>query len=124
VAPNEQRNQRENRVISVVIAHTATRGEDSMTGWVLVWVLVVRTGTAFVMTPHEKPMPSFDACTRAKIELETELSENPVSWGDFTSFSARCEYKDEVVEYHEPTSEDFLPRTYPLSDNLDVNEHE
>ncbi len=72
--------------------------------------------------PDERPRPSFDACTESKISLEKELAANPVPWGDFTSFSVRCEYRDEEPEYREPTHEDFLPRTYPLPDNLDVNE--
>jgi len=66
-----------------------------MTGWFLVWVLIVRTGTEFVMIPHEKPMPSFVICTKSKIALEKELTENPVDWGDFTSFTVDCKYKDE-----------------------------
>lgn len=66
-----------------------------MTGWYLVWVLIIRTGSAFVMDPHEQPQPSFDACTRAKIELEKELTENPIEWGDFTSFDVDCEYREE-----------------------------
>ncbi len=65
-----------------------------MTGWYLVWILVIRTGIEFHVTPHERPMPGFDACNNAKIELEAELAKNPVSWGDFTSFSIRCEFKD------------------------------
>lgn len=66
-----------------------------MTGWYLVWILVIRVGTDFTITPHEHLQSSFDACTRAKINIELELSVNPVPWGDFTSFSARCEYKEE-----------------------------
>jgi len=66
-----------------------------MTGWFLVWVLIVRTGVYFVMIPYEEPMPSFNACTTAKIELEKELTENPVGWGDFTSFDVDCEYRQE-----------------------------
>jgi len=95
-----------------------------MTGWYLVWILVIRAGTDFTITPNERPQPSFDACTAAKISLEKEFVENPVFWGDFTSFSMRCEYRDETSEYREPNSEDFLPRTYPLPDNLNVGEQE
>lgn len=56
---------------------------------------MVRTGFDFVMLPHEKLTSSFDSCTTAKIALEIELTENPVVWGDFTSFTVTCKYKDE-----------------------------
>lgn len=65
-----------------------------MTGWFLTWILVIRVGLDFTITPNERQMPSFDACTRAKISLEKELVANPVSWGDFTSFSINCVHKD------------------------------
>lgn len=67
-----------------------------MTGWYLVWILVIRVGIEFTITPNERLQPSFDACNNAKISLEKELVENPVSWGDFTSFSIHCEFKEET----------------------------
>lgn len=66
-----------------------------MTGWYLVWMLVIRAGSDFVIIPDEKPMSSFDACTHAKIELEKDFTENPPDWGDFTSFSIDCEHRKE-----------------------------
>jgi len=69
-----------------------------MTGWYLVWILVIRTGIDFHITDHERIMPSLDACRIAKIELETEMAENPVSWGDFTSFSIRCERREDETQ--------------------------
>ncbi len=66
-----------------------------MTGWYLVWILVIRTGIEFVIFPHERQMPGFEACTNAKIELETELALNPPEWGDFTSFSINCERRED-----------------------------
>lgn len=30
--------------------------------------------------------------------------------------------ENDIFEYHEPTSEDFLPRTYPLPDDLNVED--
>jgi len=65
-----------------------------MTGWYLVWILVIRVGTDFTITPNERTMSSGDACTQAKIEMEKQFTANPVSWGDFTSFSFRCEYRE------------------------------
>jgi len=64
-----------------------------MTGWYLVWILVIRSGTDFFITPNEKPMSSAEACQEAKIEMELQLSKNPVEWGDATSFSIRCELR-------------------------------
>ena len=32
--------------------------------------------------------------------------------------------ENDIFEYHEPNSEDFLPRTYPLPDVLEVPEQE
>jgi len=66
-----------------------------MTGWFLVWILVVRTDAAFVIIPGEQQMPSYDTCIQTKYSKEKQLSENPIEWGDFTSYSVRCEYKDE-----------------------------
>ncbi len=64
-----------------------------MTGWYLVWILVIRTGIDFYITPNELPMTGQEACREAKIAMETELATNPVKWGDFTSFSIRCELR-------------------------------
>ncbi len=64
-----------------------------MTGWYLVWILVIRVGTDFTITPNERQMSGAESCQEAKIELEKEFSANPVSWGDFTSFSMRCELR-------------------------------
>jgi len=66
-----------------------------MTGWFLVWILVIRSGSDFYITPNEKPMSSGETCKHAKIELETQLLKNPVEWADFTSFSIRCELRTE-----------------------------
>lgn len=50
------------------------------------------------------------------------------------SFLASCIYltyaifddfvtgENDIFEYHEPTNEDFLPRTYPLPENLNVED--
>ena len=64
-----------------------------MTGWYLVWILVIRVGTDFTITPNERPRSGAESCQQAKIELERQLAENPVSWGDATSFSIRCELR-------------------------------
>ncbi|KKM00587.1 hypothetical protein LCGC14_1802880 [marine sediment metagenome] len=64
-----------------------------MTGWVLIWILVVRVGFEFIIIPDEQQMPSHDTCIQTKYAKEKQLSENPVEWGDFTSYSVRCEYK-------------------------------
>ena len=62
--------------------------------WFLVWILVVRSGTDFIIIPHERPIFGAEACGRAELLLEKQLMENPVEWGDFTSFSIRCERKE------------------------------
>lgn len=85
-----------------------------MTGWYLIWVLTIRTGADFVMIPHELPQPSFDACARAKIELEQELTENPAEWGDFTSFNVDCKYKGQYkgrVGFDDPNDYSLPPIT-------------
>ena len=82
-----------------------------MTGWFLVWTLIVRTGFDFVMIPHEKPMPSFAICTESKIALEIELIENPVVWGDFTSFDVDCEYRDLIITHDDPNDYSIPPIT-------------
>ncbi len=64
-----------------------------MTGWYLVWILVIRFGMDFSITPNEKPMSGAEACQDAKIEMEAGFTANPVEWGDFTSFSIRCELR-------------------------------
>ena len=63
-----------------------------MTGWYLVWILVIRFGSDFVIMPNERPV-SGESCQKAKIELEIQIAANPVEWGDFTSFSVRCELR-------------------------------
>ena len=47
----------------------------------------------FSITPNEKPMSGAEACQDAKIEMEAGFTANPVEWGDFTSFSIRCELR-------------------------------
>ena len=64
-----------------------------MTGWFLVWILIVRSGAMFVIEPYEQQMPSYDACVQAKIVKEKQLSENPAEWGNFTSYNVSCEYR-------------------------------
>jgi len=39
-------------------------------------------------------MSSSDACQAAALVKEKQLMENPVEWGDATSFSIRCERKE------------------------------
>ena len=62
-------------------------------GWYLVWILVIRSGSDFFITPNELQMGSAEACQRAMIDMESQLMENPVNWGDATSFSIRCELR-------------------------------
>lgn len=62
-------------------------------GWYLVWILVIRFGVDFTISPNELPMSSGETCEQAKIEMEIQLMENPVRWGDFTSFNVRCELR-------------------------------
>jgi hypothetical protein len=64
-----------------------------MTGWYLVWILVIRSGAEFHITPNERPVGSIEECQRQKIVLEKQFFENPVDWGDATSYSIRCEYR-------------------------------
>ena len=64
-----------------------------MTGWVLIWILVVRAGVEFVIIPDERQMPSYDTCIQTKYAKEKQLSENPVEWGDFTSYTVICEHR-------------------------------
>ena len=64
-----------------------------MSGWYLVWILVIRSGSDFFITPNEKLMGSAEACQIAMIDMEAQLTKNPVEWGDATSFSIRCELR-------------------------------
>lgn len=40
----------------------------------------------------------------------------------YAIFDDAVTVENDIFEYHEPTSEDFLPRTYPLPDDLDVED--
>lgn len=81
-----------------------------MTGWYLTWILVVRAGFDFSITPNEQPMPSFAICIESKIALERELTENPVVWGDFTSFSTDCKYRTSIT-HNDPNDYSIPPIT-------------
>jgi len=62
--------------------------------WYLIWILIVRAGTEFHIFPKERPVVSAEACADAALILEKQLMENPIEWGDATSFSIRCELKE------------------------------
>lgn len=62
-----------------------------MSSWYLVWILIVRTGYEFTLTPFERQVASSTSCTQAALVLEKQLMANPVEWADGYSFSIRCE---------------------------------
>ncbi len=63
--------------------------------WYLIWILVIRTGSDFYITPNERAAGSLANCQEQKIALEKEYYDNPVDWGDATSYSIWCTFKDE-----------------------------
>ena len=62
--------------------------------WYLVWILVIRSGSDFFITPNERVVGSLKDCRKQTIVLEQQFHDNPVDWGDATSYSIRCEFRE------------------------------
>ncbi len=62
--------------------------------WYLVWILVIRTGSDFYITDNERAVGSLTICREQKVALEKEYTNNPVDWGDATSYSIWCDFRE------------------------------